>query len=383
MAFWWLIEFDKQNYTRELNTKYSIVARANLLYMAGTITQSEFKRQIEGFSMPVITDHERKNAIISAATTLEEISADFGSSAILNLANKNYLKIAHNDTLILLEDDQFDPNRYIIIRSISAIVLTAVLAAYIFIIRKIRPLRRLKRQIDRFGAGDLDIKDTSKGSDEISEVAKAFYAAAAQIRALGSSRQLFLRNIMHELKTPITKGRITAEMLGEDKYKARLIAVFERLESLINEFAAVERATSGILVQEKALYKSGDIIDEALDIAMINSDNIIVSGDTECECDFHLMAIAAKNMIDNALKYSTNNKVLIECDSDEISFISLGEPLSEPLDHYIKPFIQGANRQKGFGLGLYIVDNILKAHGFDLAYCYENGKNIFSFKLAK
>lgn len=64
---------------------------------------------------------------------------------------------------------------------------------------------------------------------KISEVADAFYMAVMQIKKLNSSRQLFLRNIMHELKTPITKGRITAEMIQKDKYQERLINVFEKV----------------------------------------------------------------------------------------------------------------------------------------------------------
>lgn len=50
---------------------------------------------------------------------------------------------------------------------------------------------------------------------------------------------------MHELKTPITKGLLTLEMIEDNKYKERLNGVFTRLEILINEFAAIEQITSG------------------------------------------------------------------------------------------------------------------------------------------
>ena len=98
------------------------------------------------------------------------------------------------------------------------------------------------------------------GNDEISEVADAFYTAVMQIKKLNESRQLFLRNIMHELKTPITKGRITAEMIPEDKYQKRLISVFEKLEELINEFAAVEEATSGKKLNIVDVYLINELI---------------------------------------------------------------------------------------------------------------------------
>ena len=42
LAFLWLMGFDKQNYTRELNNKYSNVARTNLLYMGGIINKAQY-----------------------------------------------------------------------------------------------------------------------------------------------------------------------------------------------------------------------------------------------------------------------------------------------------------------------------------------------------
>lgn len=49
---------------------------------------------------------------------------------------------------------------------------------------------------------------------------------------------------MHELKTPIGKGRIISEMIKEDRQKERLIAIFLRMDSLINEFAKIENLFS-------------------------------------------------------------------------------------------------------------------------------------------
>ena len=86
-----------------------------------------------------------------------------------------------------------------------------MLAAYIFVIYKIKPLRKLKRQIVKFANGELDgVQNVGNGKDEISEVSEAFYGALPD-QGANDSRHLFLRNIMHELKTPITKGLIAAQ----------------------------------------------------------------------------------------------------------------------------------------------------------------------------
>ncbi|EAK0830281.1 HAMP domain-containing histidine kinase [Campylobacter fetus] len=381
LAFLWLMDYDKQNYTRELNTKYSIVARATLLYMSELMDENEYKSQIQNFEMPEIKNQKLKNEILTNASILEEISADIGSSAILFFKKRNYLKIVHKDTTLLLQDSNYQPYRYDIIKVIFGLVFFILLITYIFIIRKIKPLRRLKRQIDKFANGDLNIKNVSTGNDEISEVADAFYNAVMQIKSLNQSRQLFLRNIMHELKTPITKGRITAEMIEKTKNQERLINVFERLESLINEFAALERVTSGIAIENLKLYKVVDIIDEATDIAMAEKSLITINAidDVSINGDFKLLSIAFKNMIDNGIKYSDDKHINITITNQNIKFITKGNKLEQELNYYIEPFTQGSNAKKSFGLGLYIVDNILKSHNLNLEYCYKNGLNIFIF----
>ena len=380
IAFLWLIEYDKANYARELNTKYSIVARATLLYLNEFINQDEYKEQLSNLYMPPINDERQKEKIIKEAVVLEEIATELGISAILFHQKKNYLKITKDDETLLLIDTAYQSYRYIIIQIIFAFVAGIILLTYIFIIRKIMPLGKLKREIDKFAQGDLEIKNVATGNDEISQVASAFYDAVSQIKNLNSSRQLFLHNIMHELKTPITKGRITAEMIEKNKNQERLIDVFERLESLINEFAAVERATSR-LVGELKPYKIQDIIDEAIDIAMIEASSVAVVAidDATIKADFRLLAIACKNMIDNALKYSDDKFVKITITNNEIIFSSKSQPLEHDIKYYIEPFTQGSNAKKSFGLGLYIVHNILVAHKLKLLYNHQNGINNFSF----
>ena len=383
LAFLWLMDYDKQNYARELNAKYSTIARNQLFLMSGIINEKEYERQTGDFKMPEITNEQQKEEILANATVLEEISADIGSSAIMIYQNHHYLKVQHVDKILLLKDNDYQPYRYDIIKIIFSLVAIILLAAYVFVIRKLKPLRKLKRQIAKFAAGEIDeVQNVSSGNDEISEVAEAFYDAVCQIKNLNASRKLFLRNIMHELKTPITKGRLAAEMIEKSKNQERLVSVFIKLENLINEFAAVEQVTSNIALNNTKICRIDDIIDEALDIAMVDPGQVTISKleDVNLNADFKLLAIAAKNMIDNALKYSPNKHVNITITRESIKFINEGERLSKELRHYVEPFTKGESAQKSFGLGLYIVENIIKAHKLTLGYEYKNGLNVFSFE---
>ena len=383
LAFLWLMGFDKQNYTRELNNKYSNVARTNLLYMGGIINKAQYDRQLSNIDMPEITAKNEKEEILKNAAVLEEISSDLGSSAILLYNKHHYLKIEHLDELKLLMDKEFQPYRYEVIKAVFAVVAVILLAAYIFVIYKIKPLRKLKRQIVKFANGELDgVQNVGNGKDEISEVSEAFYGAVCQIKALNDSRHLFLRNIMHELKTPITKGLIAAQMIEKSKNQERLISVFHKLENLINELAAIEQITSKIGLTNKTPCLMRDLIDESIDIAMVEKEHVGISelDEVRVMVDFKLFSVAIKNMIDNGIKYSTDKHVNIMVSKDHMKFITQGEKLKNDLDFYIQPFIKGEDAQKSFGLGLYIVSNILEAHGLKFSYEYKNGMNVFIFE---
>ncbi|MFV0480692.1 MAG: ArsS family sensor histidine kinase [Campylobacteraceae bacterium] len=387
LAFLYLIQYDKENYSEELNSKYSVIAGATLFHLNNLITAKEMEEQIKNYKMEEIVEEPLKSYIIENGEVLGTIQdKKLGKSSVISYKNGNYLSIVYRDKTMLLKDPEYQAYRYDVIRAIFAFVIIVVIVAYILTIRKIKPLKRLKRQIDKFASGNLDIPQKQDGTDEISEVANAFYDSVTQIKKMNHSRQLFLRNVMHELKTPITKGRICVEMIEDGKQKQRLITVFERLETMINEFASIEQLTSGIgLTNETKPTRLIDLLDEAIDLAMVERQYIdfYVNQDMILNVDFKLFSLAIKNVLDNGIKYSTDRRVKIITDSNSILFYSTGEKLDKPFEHYLAPFTQGSNSTKSFGLGLYIVDNIIKAHGLKFTYTYQDGKNIFGFENLK
>lgn len=382
LALLFLLEYDKQTYTEKLNTKYSIISRATLFHLNNFITNDELKRQVQGYQMREITDKETQAHILKNAQIIQKIADRIGTSAILRYDNDHYLHIETKYSSLLLKDEDFQPYRYDLIKVIFGIVFAIIIIAYILTIRKLKPLRKLKRQMDRFAKGDLDIDCKTDGEDEISQVANSFHNAVEQINKLNHSRQLFLRNIMHELKTPITKGRISAEMLENGKQRDRLIGTFEKLELLINEFASIEQITSGEGLKNVKPYRLVDMLDEAIDLAMISPSQIEIELDDEIilHVDFRLFTTAMKNVIDNGIKYSIDQTIKIVATKEHISFISQGKPLKYELEHYLEPFVQEKNSHQSFGLGLYIVHHIVKAHHISFTYEHKDGYNYFNFE---
>lgn len=271
----------------------------------------------------------------------------------------------------------------------SNTVFWAVLGAIFFfttlvfalLLKSLMPLKALKEKIGAFSEGRLDIDVSSPKHDEIAEVANEFDKAVKKIKALIESRQMFMRTIMHELRTPIAKGRVSAEMLEEGRQKERVIKSYERLDELIREFAKIEQLTSKTYTLSTRNYGGQDVIEHAVDMLMLPDEEVasqvsVEGEETSYSVDFDAFTLALKNLLDNGIKYGLDRHVTVRFDARRIEVESLGEPLAQALEHYCEPFAKES--KDGLGLGLYLVKNIIDAHGMELHYRHEAGANIFA-----
>lgn len=280
---------------------------------------------------------------------------------------------------IFIKDNLKVTNKTVYFVFLTILLNITFLLFYLFLLRKLSPLKSLKINIQKFSKGDLDIDTSCMGKDEISEVSNEFNNAIKEIKQLTESRNLFLRNIMHELKTPITKGKIIGSLMQEEEHKVMLRTVFERLEYLLHEFAKIEQLTSNNIELNKDTYRVIDIIDQATDILMISNDNLIVNNNYKLviNVDFYLFSLVIKNLLDNGLKYG-NSKVIIDIDKNYLAIRNEGKPLNHDLIESIKPFNKKYETSaQGLGLGLYIVKTILKLHQLTLKYKHIDNQNIF------
>lgn len=262
---------------------------------------------------------------------------------------------------------------------VFAAVFILIILLYLWIMKSFNPLSKLKSQIQTFSKGNLDIECKSDKEDEIAEVANEFDHAVRMIRELLHSRQLFLRAIMHELKTPIAKGRLVSEMIRDEKNKARLHSIFERLNLLIDEFAKIEKITSKNFDLTIKPYRISDLLEASIDMLMIENPKYLITTriekDYSINVDFELFTLVIKNILDNGIKYSTDKHITVIINNNQLKVINKGEALKEPLENYFKPFHAS---KKGLGLGLYIVKSILDIHQMKLDYQHKDQENIFT-----
>ena len=187
-----------------------------------------------------------------------------------------------------------------------------------------------------------------------------------------------MRNLMHELKTPITKGRIVVEMLEDEATKKVLVRAFERMNELISELAELERVTTQSFEPNFEYIMFSEIVSESQELLMTQSSCLHIEiDDMALTTDKKLMVLVIKNLLDNGIKYGKDKCVKLQTNDGLIEVISQGETLEYPLSYYTEPFSQAEKRSSGFGLGLYIVHSILEKLGYRLGYKHKEGKNIF------
>ena len=301
---------------------------------------------------------------------------------IFEIDGKIYLFFEKFDTQILIKDlesKNLTNSFYTIFVFVSLLVVITIL--YINTLKKLLPLKELKDKVINFGDEKFDFElSNSSSKDEVTLLANEFKKSAQKLKNIKESRNIFIRNIMHELKTPITKGKFLLQLEKSDENIEKLKMVFNRLESLINEFATIEELISQNRVLEKKSYFLEDLLDNAKDILMID-DNCVKNSyeNIKLNVNFKLFSIAIKNLIDNAIKYSNDKKVEVLTQNEDILFVNSGKKLEGDFEKYLEPFYSKSSNES-FGLGLYIVFNILKANGYNLLYKYEDGKNIFIIK---
>lgn len=402
------LEFYKLNREQYINNtflKYTVISRIYREHMQKRTSTTMLEANLALYNLYAIAEPTAAREIAEDAKVLKSESFQamsdessfqmrprFNAQSVVEvrismLQHKGfiYFLLQGPNTGVLLFDEKIKPYRAWNMLYAYMVIISSITISYILILMRLRPLRKLRKKIRDFGAGEMQTSFKMRGEDEIAVISNELENTRQKIRNLIESRTLFMRNIMHELKTPIAKGRISAEMLESGKQKERFNRIFLRMESLINEFALVEEVSTGFSHAKSEEYRLIDLIDGAVDLAMVEVDSVSQDVDATLRvmADFNLFSTAIKNMIDNAMKYSSDRHVNISTHEGEIWFESKGERLKHPLSYYVQPFTKDENARDSFGLGLYLVDAILHAHDMVLAYEYIDGINRFIFEPKK
>jgi two-component system, OmpR family, osmolarity sensor histidine kinase EnvZ len=229
-----------------------------------------------------------------------------------------------------------------------------------------RPLRRLQNTANNYSkTGKAPYLDTNHGPLEIRQVNQAFNHMVYTLEQTERDRQIMLAGISHDLRTPLTRIRLTAEMLPDEFFREGLIYDVDDMDAILNQFISYMRDGSdeeltetnlNTLLQELVVqFKPLDIRFEAQELPIIAARSLSLK---------RLIA----NLINNAKRYGAEPIELSASHVDDHILITVadhGEGIPpDQVEELMQPFVRGnsARTIQGSGLGLAIVKRIVDIH---------------------
>ncbi len=380
-TFLLFLSWDKDRHKIEEYKRYQLVSITFLSNLEHQSNKEDIKKLYKDLRVKAVPEDrilEVKKAIETHGETVFTGGSSLGQVRVFKIFGKHYIYVQRMEHNLLLVDARPENYNFEIAVALGVFLIGILLLLYLAVLKKLYPLRTLHTQIQKFAHGDMQTRISYKYDDEIGKIAQSFDDAIIHINELSASKNLFMRNLMHELKTPITKGRIVVEMLEDESTKKVLVRAFERMNELISELAEIERVTTQSFEPNFEYVTLNELVDKSQELLMVESGLVKLEIENRAlTTDIRLMTLAIKNLLDNGLKYSKGKCVLLRTKGKQIEIISGGDALQHPLSYYTEPFSQEEKRSSGFGLGLYIVHSILEKLGYVLDYKHEDGSNIF------
>ncbi|WP_018982326.1 two-component system sensor histidine kinase EnvZ [Salinimonas chungwhensis] len=259
---------------------------------------------------------------------------------------------------------------------LMVIGILSVVGGWLFVRRLNRPLHALQKAALEVGKGHFPPPLKEQGSAEIIEVTRAFNRMNQGIRQLENDRTLMTAGISHDLRTPLTRIRLSSEMLTEDNEWIRegIVNDIEDMNAIIDQFIEYARLDTSASYEDDNLNA---LINELTDARHVEENHEITLKLGELPA-IALDRVGIKrvldNLIENAFRYGSD-KVTITSFHDKkaqriycrVRDFGPGIP-AEHLQNVFSPFIQGdkARGSSGSGLGLAISRRIISSHHGDI-----------------
>ena len=249
--------------------------------------------------------------------------------------------------------------------------LLLILIAIIFLKNQTRPIVNLAKAAEKFGKGEFVKEFRPSGAKEIRQAAYEFDRMRKRISVHLNQRSEMLSGISHDLRTPLTRLKLQLALLKQQDLAKKMGDDIEEMERMLNEYLEFSRHQKN---EETESTNLNNIIKEITEKYANNKINLSLQEISEINIRPNSIKRCLGNLIDNGLSYGKNleiftkntmNKIIIFIDDD-----GPGIPENEH-KNVMKPFYRidksrGQNKS-GVGLGLSIANDIIRAHGGDIA----------------
>ena len=353
-----------------------------------TVISEEVIRCFKGSAS---TNYDSKNGYIEITTpivntvvsTTSGIQAETESDTKESLAEGVILSSVSTSTIMATLDIL---NRRAMIVELIALVFIVAIALVLSNLLT-APFERVTQAINEVKAGFTDEEISVNDYVETEHIVDAFNQLLGRMKVLDDSRQEFVSNVSHELKTPLTSMKVLADsLMAQEEVPAELYKEF--MTDIANEIERENKIISDLLSLVKMDKKAADInivsmdINELLELILKRLRPIARTRNVEVifesirpvteEVDEVKLTLALSNLVENAIKYNVPGgwvRVILDADHQfftvEVSDSGIGIP-QEELEHIYERFyrVDKSHSRKigGSGLGLAITRSAILMH---------------------
>lgn len=257
----------------------------------------------------------------------------------------------------------------------------------------LRPIRQLNEGVQQLADGNLDFEIFTGRMDEFGKLIRSFNSMVSRIREMIQAREQLLLDVSHELRSPLTRVKVTLELMEDSADKNDIRGDIHEMETMVTEILEGERLKSrfGGIQQEEVdlieILKSvrDEFFNHEPGIKLISLPEQLV-----LKLDSGRIRILFKNIVANALKYSDESGYPIEISLREkvgeiiVSVQDFGHGIpAQDLPFIFEPFYRvDKSRSKitgGYGLGMSLSKKIMEAHGgkIEITSRLEVGTTVF------
>ncbi|HDP94575.1 MAG TPA: HAMP domain-containing histidine kinase [Candidatus Aminicenantes bacterium] len=264
-----------------------------------------------------------------------------------------------------------------LILSVSVLAVLLIVGIWFLIQALLRPIRTLREGIVKLGSGQMDFRMHSTRQDELGELIRSFNRMSDRIREMIRSRDRLLLDVSHEMRSPLTRIKLALEFLEPGEPRQAILEDVEDVERMITAILESERLENphgSLQLTSVSLREVVTEVGTALEGRPPGIQWQGVSRDLMVRADVERLRILLRNILDNALRHSSNSTQPVEVSAENqkngitLLIRDYGCGMApEELSHIFEPFYRAdRSRSKqtgGYGLGMNMCWKIMHAHG--------------------
>jgi signal transduction histidine kinase len=421
-----------KNYFTDTNEK-EILYQANKI--AGAIQKAEYltdetKKESFEYEMDEKSNEENfriivvdKNGVVVADTSKTDIGKLYIVPEILTaLDGKDQANLRWNEMAIYasayIENDASEKIGAVLIVSsfesvydlihvinskwfLLTVGISAIVAFIVFFVSQLilAPLKNILATIKKISEGQLHQRIEINGKNEYSEIADAINVMTDQLEQVESSRQEFVSNVSHELKTPLSSIKVLSEsILLQEEMPTEMYREFlqdinsevDRMTNIVNDLLALvklDHREAALNIKETDVNKMiQDIMKRLYPLAEKKNIELLYESnkDMTIEADEMKLSLAISNLVENGIKYTPDDgmvKVTIDGDHQNV-FITVqdtGMGISEEEQTKVFKRFYRVDKTRdretgGTGLGLAITHSTVMLHNGSIKIISSEGK---------